>query len=301
MVYKKTRSIPVLLALMIFAVGVFFAGCTGSSKQQKVKRLPYQLDAILGVRDEIASKMEQAFQKCGENGKESRFTKYQGRLFQFDNLSWEIIVEGRDYLDSEHLNDISFRGAVKLIPLKEVPAEETRQVPYREYDYTKRKWLAFEPFGFIEGAMVEVTKKGTEPVFFVSAYAPPSLPCTTLLSEQPLAKNEGESAEVEIRNHNIKQDSLANLTRTTRPQILYKEKARYTLEAKENQVQGEVLLSVIFSADGQITGIEVLKGLPYGLTESAIEAAQKIRFQPASKDGQAVSVRGTLAYGFTLY
>lgn len=83
--------------------------------------------------------------------------------------------------------------------------------------------------------------------------------------------------------------------------ILYKEKAKYTEEARQNKVQGTVVLSAIFSAGGQISNIRVIRGLPDGLTEKAIEAAQKIRFKPAEKDGVPVTVRGQLEFTFNLY
>jgi TonB family protein len=86
-----------------------------------------------------------------------------------------------------------------------------------------------------------------------------------------------------------------------KPTILYKEKAKYTEEARQNKVQGTVMLSAIFTADGRITGIRVIRGLPDGLTEKAIEAAQKIRFQPATKNGVAISVRANLEFNFALY
>jgi hypothetical protein len=37
------------------------------------------------------------------------------------------------------------------------------------------------------------------------------------------------------------------------------------------------------------------------LTEKAIEAAKKIRFNPAVKSGTPVSVRGNLEFSFNLY
>jgi TonB family protein len=86
-----------------------------------------------------------------------------------------------------------------------------------------------------------------------------------------------------------------------RPRIIYKEKARYTEEARQNKIQGTVVLSATFSASGRLTDIRVLRGLPDGLTEKAIEAAQRIRFEPARRDGTAVNVRATLEYHFTLY
>jgi TonB family protein len=86
-----------------------------------------------------------------------------------------------------------------------------------------------------------------------------------------------------------------------RPKILYREKARYTREARDNKVEGTVVLSVVFGVDGQISDINVIRGLPHGLTENAIVAAKKIRFEPAIKDGQPVSVRGTIEFSFNLY
>src|SRR5262249_5398786 len=81
-----------------------------------------------------------------------------------------------------------------------------------------------------------------------------------------------------------------------RPTILYREKAQYTQEAKDNKVEGVAILRVVFGVDGQLSDINVVRGLPYGLTENAIIAAKKIRFEPAVKDGRPVSVRGMLEF-----
>jgi TonB family protein len=85
-----------------------------------------------------------------------------------------------------------------------------------------------------------------------------------------------------------------------KPTITYKEKARYTREARDNQIEGIVVLNVVFTAEGRITSIRVVRGLPHGLTEKAIEAAQKIRFEPATRDGKPISVRGNLEFSFQL-
>jgi Gram-negative bacterial TonB protein C-terminal len=53
--------------------------------------------------------------------------------------------------------------------------------------------------------------------------------------------------------------------------------------------------------NGSITDIRVIRGLPDGLTENAIEAAKKIRFIPAMREGAPVSVRGSLEFVFNLY
>jgi TonB family protein len=87
---------------------------------------------------------------------------------------------------------------------------------------------------------------------------------------------------------------------THRPKILYKEKAEYTQKARDRKIEGTVILDVIFGADGKISGIKVLQGLPDGLTEKAIEAAQKIRFEPRMKNGVPVDTRGKVDYTFKL-
>ena len=64
---------------------------------------------------------------------------------------------------------------------------------------------------------------------------------------------------------------------------------------------GTVILRVVFSASGEVINIHAIKGLPAGLTEKAIAAAHLIRFVPASRNGQRVSVYMQLEYNFNLY
>ena len=85
-----------------------------------------------------------------------------------------------------------------------------------------------------------------------------------------------------------------------RPTILYKEKAKYTKAAIGNQVQGTVVLKIIFTADARIVITEVVRPLPDGLTEEAIKAALKVRFKPATKEGVPVNTRGNMEFSFNL-
>lgn len=86
-----------------------------------------------------------------------------------------------------------------------------------------------------------------------------------------------------------------------RPEIIYRERGKYTELARANRVQGKVILSLVYTRNGEIADIRVIEGLPDGLTLSAIKAAQAIRFNPATKDGKPVNVRGNVEYNFTLY
>ncbi len=74
--------------------------------------------------------------------------------------------------------------------------------------------------------------------------------------------------------------------------------AKYTDDALEKAVSGQVILSAVFSAEGKVKDITVIKGLPDGLTESAIQAAKKISFAPAIKSSKPISINVRLEYSF---
>ena len=80
--------------------------------------------------------------------------------------------------------------------------------------------------------------------------------------------------------------------------ITYKPEPGYTDEALKNGVEGVVRLRAVLNVSGEVTDISVVKGLPDGLTEKAIAAAKKIRFNPAEKDGRKVSQYVVLEYNF---
>jgi len=87
---------------------------------------------------------------------------------------------------------------------------------------------------------------------------------------------------------------------TQRARVISKPEPQYTEAARKNLVTGSVVLSVIFSESGEVTSIRALRTLPDGLTEKAIAAARQIRFVPASRNGQPVSVYMQLEYNFNL-
>jgi TonB family protein len=89
-------------------------------------------------------------------------------------------------------------------------------------------------------------------------------------------------------------------TASLKPIIFYVAKATYTDRARQNRRQGTITVSAIFSAQGEVTGVKILKGLPDGLNDEAISAAQRIRFLPAEKDGKPVSVRMSMEFSFNL-
>jgi TonB family protein len=129
----------------------------------------------------------------------------------------------------------------------------------------------------------------------------------TRLSIKPKPRDTTNPSDEAERNNSLieqrpkQSEQILPMDTSTRPKILYREKAQYTKEARDNKIAGTVVLSVVFAADAQIRDIELVQGLPDGLSEKAIEAAKKIRFEPAMRNGQPVSVRGKLEYSFNIY
>ncbi len=80
--------------------------------------------------------------------------------------------------------------------------------------------------------------------------------------------------------------------------FLKKPEPSYTDEARKNKIAGTVILKVVFTSSGTVENIRVVRELPDGLTERAIEAAKKIKFVPAMKDGHPVSMWIQLEYNF---
>jgi len=83
--------------------------------------------------------------------------------------------------------------------------------------------------------------------------------------------------------------------------LLQKPEPSYTEQARQAQITGTVVLKTVFSANGSVVNIEVKSSLMFGLTDKAVEAAKKIKFIPASKDGKFVAQAIQLEYNFNLY
>jgi TonB family protein len=88
---------------------------------------------------------------------------------------------------------------------------------------------------------------------------------------------------------------------TTKARIISKPEPAYTQEARQHQIIGTVVLRAVFSYDGSVRNIMIVRGLKYGLTEKAIQVARQIKFIPATKDGRPVSMYMQLQYNFNLY
>ncbi len=75
---------------------------------------------------------------------------------------------------------------------------------------------------------------------------------------------------------------------TTPVDILEKPRPEYTAEGRGLRLEGDVVLDLVFLANGTVQVKSVVSGLGHGLDEAATRAAQQIKFKPAKRDGQPV-------------
>src|SRR5437016_878671 len=87
---------------------------------------------------------------------------------------------------------------------------------------------------------------------------------------------------------------------TSQVEIVFKPKPVYTDEARKLQLEGEVLLEVMFGANGELHVNRVVRGLGHGLDEAAVNAANKMRFKPALRNGQPVDSTAVVHVVFQL-
>jgi TonB family protein len=83
-------------------------------------------------------------------------------------------------------------------------------------------------------------------------------------------------------------------------EITFKPQPVYSDEARSLKLEGEVLLEVMFGANGTLHVNRVVRGLGHGLDEAAIAAANKMRFKPAARMGQPVDSTAVVHVSFQL-
>jgi TonB family protein len=101
-------------------------------------------------------------------------------------------------------------------------------------------------------------------------------------------------------SHGTPKPQLDSGPLTNPVEITFKPNPVYTDEARQLRLEGEVLLEVMFGANGQLHVNRVVRGLGHGLDEAAISAANKMRFKPALRNGQSVDSTAVVHVVFQL-
>ena len=86
----------------------------------------------------------------------------------------------------------------------------------------------------------------------------------------------------------------------THPLVLQRLEPAWTELARKDRIEGIVIVEATIRRSGRVTDVRVLKGLPDGLSESAVDALKQWRFRPAVRNGVPVSVIYNLTFNFRL-
>jgi TonB family protein len=110
----------------------------------------------------------------------------------------------------------------------------------------------------------------------------------------------GGFADETVATEAPKKRAASSESPTTPVDILEKPRPQYTAEGRSMKIEGDVVLDMVFLANGSIQVNRVISGLGHGLDEAAQRAAQQIKFKPAKRDGQPVDFPARVRIEFRL-
>jgi TonB family protein len=84
------------------------------------------------------------------------------------------------------------------------------------------------------------------------------------------------------------------------PELVMRVEPVYSDQARQAGISGIVILEVLVDAAGNVADAWVLKPLPYGLDQAALQAVRQWKFKPATKEGSPVPVVFTVSVNFKL-
>jgi TonB family protein len=108
------------------------------------------------------------------------------------------------------------------------------------------------------------------------------------------------SAGIPVQTAAVVQPQAVVQPTATSLEVLSKPAVQYTAEARQQKIQGDVVLRVTFTANGQVVVQSVVRSLGHGLDEEARRVAQLIKFRPATRNGQPVDLTTNITITFQL-
>lgn len=84
------------------------------------------------------------------------------------------------------------------------------------------------------------------------------------------------------------------------PVLLNRVEPIYPEEARKARIMGIVIVEAMIGEDGVVKNVAVLKPLPFGLDQAAVDAVKQWTFKPATLEGKPVAVRFNLTVNFRL-
>jgi len=84
------------------------------------------------------------------------------------------------------------------------------------------------------------------------------------------------------------------------PTVQQRVEPQYADEARRAALSGTVVLQAVIKADGTVDVLRVVRGLPAGLTDSAIQAIKQWQFKPGQKNGQNADIALNIEVNFNI-
>jgi TonB family protein len=232
-------------------------------------------------------------------------------LDSYLDSSAEVVWEGLLKPARDKLPEVD-RSKAAMSYIKELTLQP---LPGREYSLVIGDLVGTAQFYAAESRMYALVAMGPagggwlREKFFASFQISPNIPRQLQVVEQPRGGGVGGGVGPGVGGgvsgtSNAVSDSnriFRSADVTQRARVLEKPEPFYTESARKFSITGTVILRCVFSKNGEVTNIVVIRKLPHGLTARALDAARRIRFIPAQKDGSPVSMWMQLEYNFNLY
>jgi TonB family protein len=86
------------------------------------------------------------------------------------------------------------------------------------------------------------------------------------------------------------------------PRVTRQVKADYTNEARDQRIEGTVVMDIVVLDDGSVGDVKITRSVDavYGLDANAIKAMKQWQFEPGKKDDKPVAVGVTVEMTFSL-
>ena len=120
---------------------------------------------------------------------------------------------------------------------------------------------------------------------------------TIRLKAQPWQRT-GNVRKPHVKGNYIDRTKAADTHGNSAPIPLLVPEAQYSEQAKQRNISGTCLVSLLVDTHGMPQNPRVVRPLGYGLDETAIDAIQNYRFVPAMRQGKPVSIMMSIAVNF---
>ena len=120
------------------------------------------------------------------------------------------------------------------------------------------------------------------------------------LTAIPVTPGRPPAAPME-QNIRLANEALVPNSSVTLPALVKFTRPSYTDEARRRAIEGVVSVQAEFDINGGFKVLRIVKGLGYGLDESALAALKNWHFTPAYRNGARVSVIAHIDVMFTIF